>query len=167
MQNVIVPKQKDLPFNDISKANLLFKNMRVTYWFLKSNFLLLRCLSNGLHAFLYLFLLSNPLRKGRCTSFLLCYKHRNALGLSTFQNSYNNVSPFSSNGYRLSFLLVIDFLLYLLLLCFLINPSPTPTILGLISCFSFTLQVFAHCNRIIPLNTKRRAFLPFFNRLCS
>ena len=88
---------------------------------MKSNFLLLRCLSNGLHAFYSPFLLSNPLRKGRYTSVLLCYKHRYALGLSTFQNSYNNVSPFSSNGYSLSFLLVIDSLLYLLLLCFLIN----------------------------------------------
>ena len=95
--------------------------MHVTYWCLKSNFLLLRCCSNGSHAFYSPFLLSNPLRKGCCTSVLLCYKHRNALGLSTFQNSYNNVSPFSSNCYSLSFLLVIDFLLNLLLLCFLIN----------------------------------------------
>lgn len=134
---------------------------------MKSNFLLWRCLSNGLHAFYSPFLLSNPLRKGCCTSVLLCYKHRNALGLSTFQNSYNNVSPFSSNCYSLSFLLVIDFLLNLLLLCFLINSSPTPTILGRTSYSSFTLQVFAHHDRIILLNAKRRAFLPFFNRLCS
>ena len=117
--------------------------------------------------FLYLFLFSNPLRKGRYISFLLCYKHRNRLGLSTFQNSYNYVYPFSSNYYSLSFLFVIDLLFYLLFFCFLINSSPTPTILGLISCFSFTLQVFAHHNRRSPLNAKRRAFLPFFNRLCS
>ena len=134
---------------------------------MKSNFLLLRCLSNGLHAFLYLFLLSNPLRKGRCTSVLLCYKHRNALGLSTFQNSYNNVSPFSSNCYSLSFLFVIDFLLNLLLLCFLINSLSYSNLFRAYKLFSFTLQVFAHCNRMIPLNTRRRAFLPFFNRLCS
>ena len=117
--------------------------------------------------FLYLFLFSNPLRKGHHLSFFLYYKHRNGLGLSTFQNSYNYVSPFSSNCYSLSFILVIDFLFYLFLLCFLMNSSPTQTVLGLISCFSFILQVFAHHNRIIPLNTKRRAFLPFFNRLCS
>lgn len=117
--------------------------------------------------FLYLFLFSNPLKKGHHLSFFLCYKHRNGLGLSTFQRCYNNVSPFSFNCNGLSFLFVMDFLLYLLLLCFLINSSPTPIILGRISCFSFTLQVLAHLNRIISLNTKRRAFLPFFNRLCS
>ena len=116
--------------------------MHVTYWWLKSNFLLLRWWSNGLHAFYSPFLLSNPLRKGRCTSVLLCYKHRNALGLSTFQRCYNNVSPFSFNCNGLSFLFVMDFLFYLLFFCFLINSSPTPTILGRTSCFSFILQVF-------------------------
>lgn len=134
---------------------------------MKSNFLLLRCLSNGLHAFLYPFLYSNPLRKAYYISFFLCYKHRNRLGLSTFQKSYNNVSPFSSNCYSLSFLFLMDFLFYLLFFCFLINSSPTPTILGRTSWFSFTLQVFAHHNRKVPLNAKRRAFLPFSNRLCS
>lgn len=88
---------------------------------MKSKFLLLRCLSNGLHAFYSPFLFSNSLKKSHYIFFLLCYKHRNGLALSTFQNSYNNVSPFSSNGSSLSFLLVIDFLLNLLLLCFLIN----------------------------------------------
>ena len=115
--------------------------MRVTYWCLKSNFLLLRCCSNGLHAFYTSFFSLIHLRRGHHLSFFLCYKHRNRLGLSTFQRCYNNVSPFSFNCNGLSFLFVMDFLLYLLLLCFLINSSPTPTILGLISCFSFTLQV--------------------------
>ena len=138
MQTAIVPNKKDLPYKEISKANLLLKNMRVTYWCLKSKFVLLRCRSNGLHSFLYPFLYSNPLRKAHYISFFLCYKHRKGQGLSTLQSCYNNVSPFSSNSYSLSFLFVIDFLLYLFLLCFLMNSSPTQTILGLISCFSFT-----------------------------
>ena len=117
--------------------------------------------------FLYLFLFSNPLKKGHHLSFFLCYKHRKGLRLSTFQRCYHNVSPFSSNCYSLSFLFVMDFLFYLLFFCFLINSSPIPTISGLISYFSFTLQVFARRNRIIPLDAKRRASLPFFNRLCS
>ena len=134
---------------------------------IEEQLLALAMLIQWVTCFLYLFLFSNPLKKGHHLSFFLCYKHRNRLGVSTFQKSYNKVSPFSSNCYSLSFLFVIDLLFYLLFFCFLMNSSPTQTILGLISCFSFTLQVFAHCNRIIPLNAKRRAFLPFFNRLCS
>ena len=134
---------------------------------IEEQLLALAMLIQWVTCFLYLFLFSNPLRKGHHLSFFLYYKHRNGLGLSTFQNSYNYVSPFSSNCYSLSFLFVMVFLFYLLFFCFLINSSPNPTILGRTSCFSFTLQVFAHRNRRSPLNTKRRAFMPFFNRLCS
>lgn len=134
---------------------------------IEEQLLALAMLIQWVTCFLYLFLFSNPLKKGHHLSFLLCYKHRNRLGLSTFQRCYNNVSPFSSNCYSLSSLFVMVFLLYLLLLCFLINSSPTPTILGRTSYSSFTLQVFAHHDRIILLNAKRRAFLTFFNRLCS
>ena len=134
---------------------------------IEEQLLALAMLIQWVTCFLYLFLFSNPLRKGHHLSFFLYYKHRNGLRLSTFQRCYNNVSPFSFNCNGLSFLFVMDFLFYLLFFCFLINSSPTPTILGRTSCFSFTLQVFAHRNSIIPLNAKRRAFLPFFNHLCS
>ena len=85
------------------------------------------------------FFFLNPLKKGHHLSFFLCYKHRNRLGVSTFQKSYNKVSPFSSNCYSLSFLFVIDLLFYLLFFCFLMNSSPTQTIFRAYKLFFFHL----------------------------
>ena len=128
-------------YKEISKANLFIEEYACNLLVIEEQLLALAMLIQWVTCFLYPFpLFSIHLRKAYYISFFLCYKHRNRLGLSTFQKSYNNVSPFSSNCYSLSFLFVMVFLFYLLLLCFLINSSPTPTISGLISCFSFTLQ---------------------------
>ena len=102
------------------------------------------------------------MRKGHHLSFFLCYKHRNRLGLSTFQRCNNNVSPFSSNCYSLSFLFVMIFLFYLLFFCFLINSSPTPTILGRTSCFSFTLQVFSSPQQNNSFKCKKKSLSALF-----